>query len=270
MVLLIILLILGLGLSFITFLPFNLLTEWWIYPIMILLGITYAACMLGLIMLLVRFLGLFMDKTKKQIKPNPFFYHIMISMVDIAMVFGNVKVLKTNFRKLPKEKYMFIFNHTSNWDGMMFLNHFKSKKICFVEKIESFSSPVLGDIVYKSGFIPLDRSNKASAIDTIQRSVNKLTNENTCLGIAPEGTRSKDGTLLPFNQGAFTIAILAKKPIVLFGLKHVNDIKKNAPFKRTKVNLDVLEVLYPEFYKNKTEQEICSYCENIYKKYLNQ
>lgn len=237
---------------------------------MVLLMITYAAILLGLTMLFVRFTGLFMDKNKKQVKANAFYYNLMYQMVGIASICANIKIIKKNFHKLPKEKYMFIFNHTSNWDGMCFVNYFKRKRICFVEKKESFSSNVLGDIVYKCGFIPLDRKSPQSAVETIYRAVDKLTVQNTYLGIAPEGTRSKNGVLLPFNPGAFKIATIAKKPLVLFGLKNVNQIKKNAPFKRTKIEMNVLEVIYPEFFINKSEEDIAKYCEDIYKKYLNQ
>lgn len=270
MLLLIIYFLLGAVSSFLTFLPFNLFSEWWVYLLMFLLAAIYAALCLGLTMLIIRFTGLFMDKSKKQIKANTIYYNLMYEMVKIASLVANIKINYINLHKLPKEKYMFIFNHTSNWDGMIFLNYFKRKKICFVEKKESFSNTVLGDIVYKSGFIPLDRKSPQSAVDTIYRAVDKLTNQNTYLGIAPEGTRSKNGKLLPFNSGAFKIATLSKKPLVLFGLKNVNLIKDNAPFKRTNITMEVIEIIYPEFFINKSEEEICKYCEDKYKKYLNQ
>jgi 1-acyl-sn-glycerol-3-phosphate acyltransferase len=61
--------------------------------------------------------------------------------------------------------------------------------------------------------------------------------------IYPEGTRSLDGELLPFKEGAFMVAKWAKAPIVVMQVEGTNVVKKKAPFRRTKITLRVVGVI---------------------------
>jgi 1-acyl-sn-glycerol-3-phosphate acyltransferase len=60
---------------------------------------------------------------------------------------------------------------------------------------------------------PVDRSNSPAAVESA-----KLATENLRLGksyvVYPEGTRSRDGKMLPFKKGAFMMAIDAGVPVV--------------------------------------------------------
>ena len=74
------------------------------------------------------------------------------------------------------------------------------------------------------------------------------------IGIYPEGTRSKNGQLLPFHNGVFKIAQKAEAAIVVLCVTGTEKISKRTPFKSTDVYLDVLEVFSGENIKNtKTE-----------------
>ena len=65
------------------------------------------------------------------------------------------------------------------------------------------------------------------------------------VGVYPEGTRSFDGKLLHFHNGVFKVAIKAKCPIVVVGIDGTENIHKNAPFKRTEVDIKVIKVINP-------------------------
>jgi 1-acyl-sn-glycerol-3-phosphate acyltransferase len=60
----------------------------------------------------------------------------------------------------------------------------------------------------------LDRGDKASATATLAGAIAELRRRPRSLLIAPEGTRSRDGTLGPFKLGAWRIARAAGVPIV--------------------------------------------------------
>lgn len=68
---------------------------------------------------------------------------------------------------------------------------------------------------------------------------------------------------------AFKIAYYSNSPIVVVSLLNTNKIAKDFPFKRTKVYLDVVDVIYPEDYKEKTTIEISEIVRNEIQEQLN-
>ena len=63
------------------------------------------------------------------------------------------------------------------------------------------------------GFIPVDRKNRESAIQSVEQAVASLKGGRPLLAF-PEGTRSPDGRLQPFKKGVFVMAIKAGVPVV--------------------------------------------------------
>jgi len=73
--------------------------------------------------------------------------------------------------------------------------------------------PVFGWALWLAGFIFIDRSNRDQAIKSLDRAAGRL-RRGTSVAIFAEGTRSPDGTLLPFKRGGFVMAIQAGVPVV--------------------------------------------------------
>jgi 1-acyl-sn-glycerol-3-phosphate acyltransferase len=61
--------------------------------------------------------------------------------------------------------------------------------------------------------ILVDRESRAQAVATIRR-VKNLLNAGISVLFFPEGTRSKDGHLLPFKPGGFAVAVETEVPVV--------------------------------------------------------
>jgi 1-acyl-sn-glycerol-3-phosphate acyltransferase len=61
--------------------------------------------------------------------------------------------------------------------------------------------------------ILVDRESRAQAVATIRR-VKELLNAGISVLFFPEGTRSKDGQLLPFKPGGFAVAVETGVPVV--------------------------------------------------------
>ena len=102
--------------------------------------------------------------------------------------------------------------------------------------------------------MPIDRENPRNAIVTINKAAKLLKKQEVSIGIYPEGTRSKNGQLLPFHNGVFKIAQKAGSAIVVLCVTGTEKISKQTPFRRTDVYLDVLEVFSAQGIKEtKTE-----------------
>jgi 1-acyl-sn-glycerol-3-phosphate acyltransferase len=83
----------------------------------------------------------------------------------------------------------------------------------WMAKQELFRIPVFGWILRWIGAMRIDRSSKLKTIASVREAVEQIRQGRTVL-IFPEGTRSPNGVLLPFNKGAFSLAILAQAPIL--------------------------------------------------------
>jgi 1-acyl-sn-glycerol-3-phosphate acyltransferase len=105
--------------------------------------------------------------------------------------------------------YIFAPNHQSNFDIAALLGYLPGQNR-FVAKKELFNEPVLGMVLRTMGMIPVDRDNPLESIDLL----NQAAAGGSSLIIFPEGTRSRDGQLLPFKKGPFIAAIHLKLPIV--------------------------------------------------------
>ena len=125
----------------------------------------------------------------------------------------------------PGQNYLFVSNHQGNFDGPI-LFHAIPRDFRALIKKEMMQIPVLSVLLKQVGFVPIDRSNPASAKTTIESGV-RLLKEGHSLVAFPEGTRSRDGQLGPFKKGAFMIALKARTPIIPISI--VNSRKVQPP-----------------------------------------
>jgi 1-acyl-sn-glycerol-3-phosphate acyltransferase len=110
------------------------------------------------------------------------------------------------------ETYLVMSNHQSLYD-IPVLFAVIGPNIRMITKQELFRVPVFGDALAAAGFISIDRSNRRAAMRSLDRA-RELLASGTHVWIAPEGTRSRTGQLLPFKKGAFYLALEALLPIL--------------------------------------------------------
>ena len=214
--------------------------------------------LLALLLLYILFLGiccLFIDPDKAYEKNSPFYRFLLDSATAAAMKLLRIRVHVSGMEKIPKDtKVLFVSNHRSNFDPIITWYILKKWKIAFVSKPSNFKIPFFGRIIRKCCFMPIDRENPRNAIVTINKAAKLLKKQEVSIGIYPEGTRSKNGQLLPFHNGVFKIAQKAEAPIVVLCVTGTEKISKRTPFRRTDVYLDVLEVFSAQGIKEtKTE-----------------
>ncbi len=102
-----------------------------------------------------------------------------------------------------------IANHLSFLDPILFVSLFEKQKT--IVKSDYFRFPFFGWILTTSGYIPslAEGLFAADMVDQIKKMREYLAAGGN-LFIFPEGTRSRDGRIGPFDQGAFKIARLCR------------------------------------------------------------
>ena len=111
----------------------------------------------------------------------------------------------------PKRATIYVANHQSTLDIPA---HFISVPADFryVAKSQLRFVPFIGWYLWLAGHIFVNRSDRASAISSLERAAKKV-REGTSIFLYPEGTRSEDGRVLPFKKGPFALALKARVPI---------------------------------------------------------
>jgi 1-acyl-sn-glycerol-3-phosphate acyltransferase len=86
----------------------------------------------------------------------------------------------------PDRPYIFAANHQSAFDIFVLLAVLPPVK--FLAKIELFSIPLFGVALARAGSLPVDRSNRQSAMKSIDQAAQAV-REGSSIIIFPEGTR---------------------------------------------------------------------------------
>jgi len=121
----------------------------------------------------------------------------------------------------PGETYLVMSNHQSLYD-IPVLFQVVGPNVRMIAKRELFGVPIFGGALQASGFVAIDRSDRNEAIRSLDRA-RAVLQGGTHVWIAPEGTRSRTGKLLPFKKGAFYLAFEAGLPILPVTLRGTRD-----------------------------------------------
>lgn len=121
----------------------------------------------------------------------------------------------------PGKAFLVMSNHQSHYDVPV-LFHVLGANIRMVAKIELFKVPIFGQAMREAGFIEIDRSNRHRAVESLAIAKEKLAS-GTSVWIAPEGTRSRTGELLPFKKGGFVLALDTGWPILPVTIQGTRD-----------------------------------------------
>ena len=110
------------------------------------------------------------------------------------------------------QNYIFMSNHVSNLDAPVLIPIIPGRCSVLVKK-ELFRIPILGTGMKVADLVPVDRSNREAAIESVNAAVQVL-RQGLHMLIFPEGTRSEDGRVLPFKKGPFHLAMESGVPVV--------------------------------------------------------
>ena len=136
----------------------------------------------------------------------------MWSLMGLWLAGVRVEVAGTD--NIPENTpVIFMSNHQGNFD-ILALFHAIPRPFSWIAKEELFKVPVFGHSMARAGYIPLDRGASGRRALKSMDAAAALIRGGRSVIIFPEGTRTQDGSLLPFKQGGFLLAGKAGVPIV--------------------------------------------------------
>jgi 1-acyl-sn-glycerol-3-phosphate acyltransferase len=152
---------------------------------------------------------------------------------------------------------MFVANHNS-WMDIPFLGAtigWRNYKL--ISKAELSKVPILGKAIRVGGHILVSRDDPRSQIKTLKHGI-QLLKDGVHLCTYPEGTRTRNGRLSKFKNGAFKMAHKAGAPVIpisIVGAEGVMPIHWMFPY-RPAYNIAQVVVHEPIESVGKTEDEL--------------
>jgi 1-acyl-sn-glycerol-3-phosphate acyltransferase len=128
----------------------------------------------------------------------------------------------------PGRSYVFLANHQSLFDIPVLIAT-SPGQIRMMAKRSLFQIPLFGWGLKAGGFISVDRVDRSTATQTFAAAFARL-RQGTSILLFPEGTRSLDDTLLPFQRGGFLLALKSGLPIVPVGIRGSRAIQRRGSF----------------------------------------
>src|ERR1700687_3702049 len=143
--------------------------------------------------------------------PDPIYWAGIKGVMFFVRAVG-VRVTVRGIERIPAGVCLFVANHTSSVDAPAVVGAIP-RRIAILLKESLFRWPIAGQAFALAGFIPVNRSERDSAIASVEKATESLRGGQSFL-IYPEGTRSPDGRLQAFKKGAVVMAIKAGVPII--------------------------------------------------------
>lgn len=213
--------------------------------------VTLIASYLGLTIIyfvFLYFVSLTIDMKKEYDSTNKFYNTLYLLTLEYLISASRTKLVVKGKEKLPKEKYLLVFNHKSRFDPIIQSYVLRKDNLVQISKPENFKIPLGGPFMKRCCNLSIDRDNNRNALKTILKGAEFISSQKFSIGIAPEGTRNFEEGLLPFKSGSFKMAYKAKCPVVICTMTNTFNIHKNFPWKKTIVEMHIVDIIkYDEF-----------------------
>jgi 1-acyl-sn-glycerol-3-phosphate acyltransferase len=168
---------------------------------------------------------------------------------------GGIKVRVVGLENVPKgESCIFLSNHVSNLDPPILLPSLPGMSSVFLKK-SLMKIPLLGTAMRMGKFVPVSRGHsKEEAQKSVEAAAEAL-HSGLNIFIFPEGTRSRDGKLLPFKKGAFFLAAETGAPMVPIVIRGTAQMMRKGSYKvyPGEAVVEFLPVVRPADYESREE-----------------
>jgi 1-acyl-sn-glycerol-3-phosphate acyltransferase len=182
----------------------------------------------------------------------------------IANLWGKILLLicNTKVKVIGKENLLhgkpqiFMANHHSDFDILIALAYIPVQ-FRWIAKKELFNIPIFGAALRSAGYIEIDRHNREKALQSLDEAALRIRKGKSIMTF-PEGTRSRDGEIKTFKQGAFHLAIKTGVPIVPVSIIGSGQImpKRSVKIKSGQIKLVIGEPIEVKSFDIEKRQEL--------------
>ena len=204
------------------------------------------------------------SKKKNYTSPSKFARFLLTNGMQYIDFHANIRLKKIGLDKIPNEPFLMVCNHKSKFDPMIAAAVFHNRHIAFITKEDNMKIPLAGHLMWRNCYMPVDRNDKLQSLEQFKKAAELIGSGASSVGVYPEGSRQEPNIILAeFHNGVFNIATKTGCPIVILTMTGTSNIHKNFPFKRTKVTMKCVQVLYQEDYKEMNSAELSNYVHDI-------
>ena len=165
---------------------------------------------------------------------------LFVHLVIRFLLFFICKIDRDALKAVPtKGPMIFVGNHVNFLDAPVAATFSYPREIVSLVKKETFDNPVFRFLFKTWGSIPV---NRGTADFEAFRKADEVLRQGKFFAISPEGTRTKNGSLIQGHPGIVIVALKSGAPIlpvVQYGAEKFHENFKK--FKRTKITVKVGE-----------------------------
>jgi 1-acyl-sn-glycerol-3-phosphate acyltransferase len=141
-------------------------------------------------------------------------YNVTLMIVRTGYFLAGIRIEVQGRDRVPANTAcIFMANHVSNLDPPALIPNVPGRTTAFMKR-GLMKIPVLGWAFKQGELIPVDRDGRRESAERSIEEARRLLAKGVHITTFVEGTRSKDGRLLPFKKGPFYLAMAAGAPCI--------------------------------------------------------
>ena len=135
-------------------------------------------------------------------------------LVRTAYWVSGIRIAVEGRERVPKgTACIFMANHVSNLDPQALIPEIPGRTSAFLKR-SLMKIPIVGYGFRLGEFIPVDRKGSSASAQESVAAAQRLLDKGIHITTFVEGTRSKDGRMLPFKKGPFYLAMQTGAPCI--------------------------------------------------------
>jgi 1-acyl-sn-glycerol-3-phosphate acyltransferase len=141
-------------------------------------------------------------------------YAVVCFIVRAGYFVAGIHFQVEGLEQVPRDRAcIFMANHVSNLDPPALIPRIPGQTSAFAKR-SVFKMPLFGYCLRLAEYIPVDRGGNAAAAKQKVAEAERLLGKGLHITTFVEGTRSRDGRMLPFKKGPFYLAMETGAPCI--------------------------------------------------------
>jgi 1-acyl-sn-glycerol-3-phosphate acyltransferase len=181
-------------------------------------------------------------------------YRWSMKVVRAGVKLARIRIEILGRELIPALPCIFMSNHVSNLDPPIMLPLLPFRTAFFIKR-SLLRIPLVGFGMRLAGFVPVDRDGRPESARESVQAASAVLGSGVNISTFPEGTRSRDGRLLPFKKGPFYLAMESGAPVVpisIWGSEHMM-IKGSLRIKPGTAHLTFHPPIFPQQFASREQ-----------------